>query len=102
MIFSSYKLNLSFLVDSDDVSGRVHPLPTKLAVRIWNESLGGQIRPIQIASSLAVASQVQLSSNSDRNRLHLVVQHVVLHVGHRRTHAQSLCIRPHIFYYVPG
>lgn len=64
------------------VSCPVHARPCR-PVRVGNEALGGQVRPVRIAAADLLAADVQLAGHADRDGAQGGVQHIGAHVGDR-------------------
>src|SRR5689334_24093132 len=62
------------------------PIQTRsclMTKRMRHKFGGGQLRSIQIASREGVATEIELTSDSRRNRMHSLVQNIHLAVGDR-------------------
>ena len=65
------------------VARAVEAGPGTLAVRIGNETLGGQIRPAPIAARQSGAADEQFPGDAERNRLHVPVEDMHAQIGDR-------------------
>src|SRR5205807_10235370 len=68
---------------SHPVSCPIQPSSTFCTEGIWHKSQPCQSRPIQVAPREPCSSYIQLSSRSDRHRLHLSIQYIHLRIPDR-------------------
>ncbi len=61
-----------------DVTGAVHPA---VGERVVEETLGGQLRPVQIAPRHLHAADEQLAHHAQRHRLQLAIEHIHACIG---------------------
>ncbi|GEM30495.1 hypothetical protein NN3_15020 [Nocardia neocaledoniensis NBRC 108232] len=73
----------------DEVAGAVHPR-TGGAVRVGDETVGGEVGPVQVADGELIARQVQLTRDTGCHRVQARIQHEHLGVPHRATDRHRL------------
>src|SRR5215216_4971544 len=83
MIGATEKLDLASRKITHHVARPVEARARLTPERAWNKTLGGHIRPCQVAASQPAAANVKLSRHSDRNGLHSPVHHVHSRVRYR-------------------
>src|SRR5262249_6195819 len=82
-ISSPQKFDLSRGQPSRQISGAIETRAGALAKRVGRVSFGGQVRPIQVPPSHAVAADKNLSGDPGRHALHPSIQNVRSRVWER-------------------
>src|SRR5580692_9589889 len=90
MIEPTKKLHSPIWQLPDTVASPVHACSGSIAEWIGQESVAGQLRPIQIAESHTVSADVKLARHSNWDGLAVAVQHVKRRVGDRRANQNRL------------
>src|ERR1044071_885975 len=80
MVGTSQEFKVAVGKETRQVAGLVESRSRPAAERIRNEFFGCQLRPVQIARSTSNAADVQLTGESCRRRLAMMVQQVDLHI----------------------
>src|SRR2546421_1498454 len=75
-IVASQELDVSITPPATQISGPVHPQAGPAAVRIGHKALRRQLRPVQIPPCDPRSPDVQLTDDSHRHRLLMLVQNV--------------------------
>src|SRR5205823_11508751 len=82
MVCASEIFDVSVDAVTSQVTGAVEALPGDAAIAVWDKLVGGQSCFIQITTGQSRSADVNLSRNTYRNRLHLLIENVYPGVAH--------------------
>src|SRR5205823_4511046 len=85
LVYAPKVLQLARGQVAHQVSRPVEARPRLRAERVRDETLGGQLRSVQIAAGEARTADVEFAGDADRHRLQMLIQHVDTQIRYRPT-----------------